>query len=672
MAVAKLDLDGFKDLNDTLGHPVGDRLLQEVARRLSSISDGTRVYRLGQDDFVLLLENCGDPLVATEVVDAALKRLTAQFDIDGHRLFIAASVGLAIAPAHGSNVDDLLANADLALYDAKAAGGRLCRMYVPALRARAKHRRELDSELRRACANQEFVLYFQPQVRSSDGAVVGAEALLRWHHPERGILAPGLFIDVLCESAVAIETGRSILTTACKTAASWRAKGLAPVRLGVNIFPAQFRNGSLLRDVEHALSESGLPPEALELEITENIALGREDGTLSPLKALRAKGVGIAFDDFGTGYASLSYLTRYPLTRIKIDRSFIRKIGTQSAGEDTAIVRSIIVMAPAVMTFKILPNDRPDDEAFARQPVGSGPFTYGGQRTEGGRTYAVFPRNPAFGKRVGRANLPTIEAVWMVASRQPAADFKAGKVHLVLTRATADLASFRSAPAATAPDGSHRPGPTGSVDGHRTRRYVARADESITSPSITAIRSWAAVLKRRICTGSSLTPSRAMRFSTSCFRAGFPDHHHALDGPFPYETWPCNPLAGRLDDSGLAGSLAPGHGEIKLELKYPADDPAVERACQQIQQSLSEYKIAIRLAPRSPADLRKQVTVDTDFQLAYCQHDFADDWYDVGGWLDPRRIGPPGRLGDRNFMSYLPSPDFASLFAQHAGASRLR
>jgi diguanylate cyclase (GGDEF)-like protein/PAS domain S-box-containing protein len=344
MTVATVDLDGFKDVNDTLGHPVGDRLLQEVARRLTSVSDGIRVYRQGEDEFVLVLENCGDPLVATEVVETVLKRLTTKFDLDGHQLFIAASVGLAIAPAHGSNVDDLLANAGLALYDAKAAGGRLCRLYVPTLRARAKHRRELDTELRRACANQEFVLYFQPQVRSSDGAVIGAEALLRWHHPERGILAPGVFIDALCESAVAIETGRWILTTACKTAASWRAKGLPPIRIGVNLFPAQFRNGSLLQDVEGALSESGLPPEALELEITENIALGREEGTLSPLKALRAKGIGIAFDDFGTGYASLSYLTRYPLTRIKIDRSFVQKIGSQSAGEDTAIVRSIIVM----------------------------------------------------------------------------------------------------------------------------------------------------------------------------------------------------------------------------------------------------------------------------------------------------------------------------------------
>jgi diguanylate cyclase (GGDEF)-like protein len=344
ITVATLDLDGFKDVNDTLGHPVGDRLLLEVARRLTSASDGRRVYRLSEDAFVLVLENCGDPLVATGLVKTIQERLTGQFDVDGHGLFITASAGIAIAPDHGSSADDLLANAELALYDAKAAGGRSLRLYAPVLRARAKHRRELDTELRRACANQEFVLHFQPQVRSSDGAVIGAEALLRWHHPERGILAPGAFIDALCESAVAIETGRWILTTACKTAASWRAKGLPPIRMGVNLFPAQFRNGSLLLDVEHALSESGLPADALELEITENIALGREEGTLSPLQALRAKGIGIAFDDFGTGYASLSYLTRYPLTRIKIDRSFIQKIGKQSAGEDTAIVRSVIVM----------------------------------------------------------------------------------------------------------------------------------------------------------------------------------------------------------------------------------------------------------------------------------------------------------------------------------------
>jgi diguanylate cyclase (GGDEF)-like protein/PAS domain S-box-containing protein len=343
IAVAMLDLDGFKDVNDTLGHAFGDRLLQEVARRLETTSSGMHVYRLGGDEFVVVLEDCGDPLVATEVVGSILKHLSKPFTVDGHHLVVAASAGIAIGPIHGANADDLLANADLALYDAKASGTRTHRLYVPALRARANARRQLDSELRRACANQEFVLYYQPQVRSSDGVVIGAEALLRWNHPERGILAPAAFIEALAESAVAKEAGRWILTEACQTAASWRAKGLPNIRMGVNLFPAQFRNGTLLQDVEHALSESGLPPDVLELEITENIALGREDGALAPLKTLRSMGIGIAFDDFGTGYASLSYLTRYPLTRLKIDRSFVQMINNHSS-EDTAIVRSIIVM----------------------------------------------------------------------------------------------------------------------------------------------------------------------------------------------------------------------------------------------------------------------------------------------------------------------------------------
>lgn len=342
--VAAIDLDRFKDINDTLGQPIGDRLLREVTRRLTSLSPDRKIYRLGEDDFILVLENCGDPLVATDLIKAVLKKLTGQFDLEGHQLFVTASAGIAIAPGHGSDANDLIANAELALHDAKAAGGRSYRLYVPTLRARATHRRELDNELRRASAQQEFVLHFQPQVRASDGALVGAEALIRWNHPERGLLAPGAFIDALCESAAAVDTGRWILQAACTTAMSWRAKGLPPIRIAVNLFPAQFRSGSLRQHVEHALSESGLPPDALDLEITENIALGPEEGTLAPLRALRAMGVGLAFDDFGTGYASLSYLMRYPLSQIKIDRSFIQKIGKESTSEDTAIVRSIIAM----------------------------------------------------------------------------------------------------------------------------------------------------------------------------------------------------------------------------------------------------------------------------------------------------------------------------------------
>jgi len=237
MFVAMLDLDGFKDVNDTLGHSVGDRLLQKVARRLEAASAEIRVYRLGGDEFVLVHRDCGNPLVATELVGSILKRLADPFEVEDHQLFIAASAGIAISPIHGSNGDDLLANADLALYDAKASGSQTYRLYENSLRARAN--RQLDSELRRACANQEFILYYQPQIRSSDGAVIGAEALLRWNHPERGVLAPRVFIDALSESAFAVEAGRWILMEACRAAAAWRGMGIPTIRIGVNLFPAQ-------------------------------------------------------------------------------------------------------------------------------------------------------------------------------------------------------------------------------------------------------------------------------------------------------------------------------------------------------------------------------------------------------------------------------------------------
>lgn len=345
-SMAMFDLDGFKDINDTLGHSTGDQLLQEVARRLTAAAiDDTRVYRLGGDEFVLVFPDCGDPRIVAEIVEGVLKRLGERFEINEQNLFVGASAGIAIAPADGTNVDDLISSADLALYDAKAAGGHTYRLFVPTFRAKAQARRKLDGEIRRAFVEKEFELYFQPQLRLSDGSLTGAEALLRWRHPERGILAPGTFIEALAESSVALEVGRWILRTACETAATWQTQGDQPIRVGVNLFPAQFHDETLLGDVETALLQSGLPAEALELEITENIALGKDDLILAQLKILRAKGVKLAFDDFGTGYASLSYLTRYPLTRIKIDRSFVQKITDKAVPEDTAIVRSIIVMA---------------------------------------------------------------------------------------------------------------------------------------------------------------------------------------------------------------------------------------------------------------------------------------------------------------------------------------
>jgi len=293
---------------------------------------------------VLVLENCGDPLLASRWVEAVLARLAESFAIEDQILFVSAGAGVAMATA-GDKADDLVANASLALHDARSAGRKACRLYVPQLRAKAHARRQLDLGLRRAGEAGEFRLYFQPQVRASDGSVTGAEALLRWQHPQKGILAPGAFIDALANSAVAPDVGKWILTTACQSAAGWREIGLPQVRVAVNLFPAQFHGQTLLRDVEHALSVNGLPPEALELEITENIALDLDASVLASLSRLRARGVGIAFDDFGTGFASLSYLTRFPLTRIKIDRSFVQNIVEAPNREDTAVVRSIIAMA---------------------------------------------------------------------------------------------------------------------------------------------------------------------------------------------------------------------------------------------------------------------------------------------------------------------------------------
>ena len=344
-SIAMFDLDGFKDINDTLGHSTGDRLLKEVAHRMSEFATGDmRFCRLGGDEFVLTVPDCGDPREIGQAVDFILKRLRESFDIDGHQLFIGASAGIAIT-SDGIDAEELILNADLALYDAKAAGGNTYRLFLPVLRAKAMARRELDIELRRACAYEEFVLYYQPQLRVSDGAVVGAEALLRWRHPERGILAPGAFIEALSQSPVALEVGRWITQTACESAAKWRAMGLSAVRIGVNLFPVQFHDEILVKDVEAALLQSGLPPELLELEITENIALGNDDLLIAQLSELRSKGIHIAFDDFGTGYASLSYLARYPLTRIKIDQSFIRNITGKSKPQEMAIVRSLIAMA---------------------------------------------------------------------------------------------------------------------------------------------------------------------------------------------------------------------------------------------------------------------------------------------------------------------------------------
>lgn len=341
LTVLILDLDGFKEVNDTMGHAAGDAVLCKVALRLQACcAEAIMVGRLGGDEFVALLPG-NDALVAEMIAKRLSDLIEQPFDFLGQRIHVGVSIGVALAPQHGSKTEDVLSAADLALYKAKAAGRGRYEMFAPSFREVAIARRRFEQELRRAFERSEFELFYQPQVSTTTGRLTGAEALIRWHHPERGLLSPASFIDVLSQKPSAPAVGEWILQTACKQAAEWRSR-VPEFRIGVNLFDAQFQSGRLLTVVKGALADNGLPPQALELEIVENILLRDDTSTLRLLQDLRALGVGLAFDDYGTGFASLSLLKRFPVTRLKIDRSFVRDVDVNS--EDSAIVKAIIYL----------------------------------------------------------------------------------------------------------------------------------------------------------------------------------------------------------------------------------------------------------------------------------------------------------------------------------------
>ncbi|MFL9711795.1 putative bifunctional diguanylate cyclase/phosphodiesterase [Methylobacillus sp. Pita1] len=346
IAVLMLDLDGFKDVNDTLGHAVGDSILREIAHRLEHALAGSGLAaRIGGDEFALLLHELKDPAEAQAVAQALIEALVDAIVIDHHEIRITASCGVAIAPQHAQEALELIGNADLALFHAKRLGGAQSYIFVQALRMEAVARHLYGLELHRAVHDGEFVLFYQPQVRLSDGLLAGAEALIRWRHPERGLLSPAAFLPALENGPLAATVGNWVLDEACAQVAQWRRQGLADFRMGVNLFGAQFRVDDLAKTVISMLERHGLPPSALELEITENIVLEHDELALESIRRLREAGVGIAFDDFGTGYASLSLLKHYPLSRIKIDRSFVQ--GMLESQQDKAVVNAVIDMANA-------------------------------------------------------------------------------------------------------------------------------------------------------------------------------------------------------------------------------------------------------------------------------------------------------------------------------------
>ncbi|WP_278075608.1 EAL domain-containing protein [Mesorhizobium sp. WSM4884] len=331
-----LDLDHFKMVNDTLGHPIGDALLKEVASRLRQVvGEDDTVARLGGDEFVIIQREAGQPVEATALAQRVIDALSAPYVVDGHGVVISASVGISIAPNDSRNADQLLKNGDMALYRAKAEGRGTYRFFEPEMDARMQARRFLELDLREALVRGQFEIYYQPLLNLGRGEVSCFEALLRWHHPTRGIVSPAEFIALAEEIGLIVPIGEWVIKQACLDAARWPDG----IKVAVNLSPTQFRSSRLLSTIVEALDVSGLPPSQLELEITETVLLANTQATLAMLQHIHMLGVHIAMDDFGTGYSSLSYLRSFPFDKIKIDQSFVKD--ANDVDSSVAIIRAV-------------------------------------------------------------------------------------------------------------------------------------------------------------------------------------------------------------------------------------------------------------------------------------------------------------------------------------------
>jgi diguanylate cyclase (GGDEF)-like protein len=340
LAVHYIDIDEFKSVNDSLGHLIGDELLKSVAVSLSRcVTAGDFVARLGGDEFAIVQTAVKTPADVTELVTRVFEAIREPYECLGHRLTADASIGIALAPEHGVDLDQILKNADMAMYAAKSAGRRTWRFFAPDMDAQVKARRKLEIELRQAIADRALEVYYQPCVSLGDNTITGCEALVRWRHPERGMISPAEFVPIAEETGLINELGEWVLATACAEAATWPDD----IRLAVNVSPVQFRSGTLALKIVAALAETGLPPTRLELEITEAVLIRDDETALAILHQLRAIGVRIALDDFGTGYSSLSYLQRFPFDKIKIDRCFVNDIAEPDGS--SCIVRAVVNIA---------------------------------------------------------------------------------------------------------------------------------------------------------------------------------------------------------------------------------------------------------------------------------------------------------------------------------------
>jgi diguanylate cyclase (GGDEF)-like protein/PAS domain S-box-containing protein len=344
IALLALDLDNFKTINDSLGHAIGDGIIRETAKRLvECVRDTDTVCRQGGDEFVILLPSLPDAEATAPILIKLMERLVEPCRIDGHELTTSASVGVAIYPDDGEDLDTLMKKADLAMYRAKDAGRNTYRFFDQQMNIEAIEQLSLRNGLRRALTNDEFILHYQPQIDLGGNTVIGVEALIRWNHPERGMIPPNRFIPVAEDSGLIIPISEWVLREACRQAATWARSGEPPITVAVNLSAVHFKRSNVEQSVIAALEESGIDPALLELELTESILISDTETVLETVKRLKQLGVKLSIDDFGTGYSSLSYLKRFQVDTLKIDQSFVRDLATDQ--EDAAIVGAIIQMA---------------------------------------------------------------------------------------------------------------------------------------------------------------------------------------------------------------------------------------------------------------------------------------------------------------------------------------
>jgi diguanylate cyclase (GGDEF)-like protein len=343
IAVVFIDLDHFKFVNDSLGHSSGDTLLKGMAERLRTVlRDGDTVARLGGDEFVLILNDQSNEEVIFRAMQRIAARVAEPMEIDGKELVVTCSAGISLYPQDGPDVDTLLKNADAAMYRAKEHGRNNFQFYTSEMNERVTERLAMENALRRAIERKEFLLHYQQRVDLKTGAVVGAEALVRWMHPEWGLVRPARFIPLAEETGLIVPIGEIVLREACRQVRTWLDEGLKPGVVSVNLSARQFRQEGLVRLVSRVLEETRIDPRHLEMELTESMVMHNVDAAIATLQGLKSLGIALSVDDFGTGYSSLAYLKNLPIDKLKIDRSFVRDIGSGSDAEDGVLAQAII------------------------------------------------------------------------------------------------------------------------------------------------------------------------------------------------------------------------------------------------------------------------------------------------------------------------------------------